>query len=265
MGVLVDPDAIAYVNPVQGLPVVSVDGVRQAAGSLVGLASSLRESGAEVVSHWAPISSSYHGPGDEVVWSAMIPVGQTMDQFAANVEVVGGALSGFADDIEPIVASLQLLKTLAQSLVDRVNSFEPSLRFRGNLFAPSGVTPTVVESWAQDEELNTENNQIIKAVNVQVALFHRAERDCAARILALSGGGVDYQEYGHIRDSNTEYYGFGNTTLDQMDMGWGFASRREESCHEQTVMFVPNLRLTPQSGQLSCLDARRCGELLFVL
>ena len=247
------PDQIPYVNPVNGYPVVDPETIRTSATGLQGVAGNLRSAGEDTVKAWSGITACYHAPDEGVVWEAMVPVGPATDGLASRVEKVVPAVSGFADEITPIITTLKSLKSQAESLVGDINGFKPYTRhdwrsvWNAGLWAKGrevsdlvgAIVGIKIQAWDQDPDLVGRNNDLIKKINNQVALYEQAERRCANQINAIYGG-TQWKEWGTTTNTAAAY-GWDETALDASDQAWGASVDVAESGSTKAILFIPNL------------------------
>ena len=249
------PDEIPYVGGVYGAP-VDPGVIHADAAGLRGLAGDLRSAGEDTVQAWSGITSWYHGPSEEVVWEAMLPVGPATDGMASRSEEVASAVEGFADEITPIVTALTQVKVEAEALVADIEGFTPYTRhdwrrvWEAGLWDKARVISDLVgavvgiqiQEWDQDPDLIDSNDDLVRRINDQVAQYEQAERRCANRINAVYGG-TQWHEYGAGSEAEgvSSSYGWDESALDGSDEPWGAPVGVAESGVTKAILFVPDL------------------------
>ena len=130
MATAIDPDKIPYVTCYDGFgtpwpTAVDLWGIRYDANTMLGLVAAVKQGGQDTVNAWAKINAGYAGPGAEVVYNAMAPVGPDTETIASNLQEMCAALGRFADDVEPILASLTVIYSEAVALKVDIGRFRP--------------------------------------------------------------------------------------------------------------------------------------------
>lgn len=149
--------------------------------------------GSEVDATWQGLSAFYTAPEAAQLFGATGPVRDRTETVGADVGAVGNALVAYADEVGPIKAELASLRVQAEDFV-RTAAADPDWR----------ANPALVE----------EDNRLIAAVDVQVAAWMAAERDCAD---AISGryGGTRYVADNGDAVQGADEYGYSAAQLDQ--------------------------------------------------
>ncbi|UGQ15039.1 hypothetical protein LO772_16615 [Yinghuangia sp. ASG 101] len=135
--------------------------------SLTGDASDFRDIGDTVHTRFQGLSSVYRAPEAEDLFATTTSVRDRSDEFADDLEAVGGALSEYYDEITPLVAELKQLKSDAEAFVESIKDDD---------------------EWTYDEDKVAENNRLVTEVSTAVGQFWEAERTAANKILGLFGG-----------------------------------------------------------------------------
>ncbi|TFC95932.1 MULTISPECIES: TNT domain-containing protein [Cryobacterium] len=223
-------------------------------------ATTVRDSGAQVVTAWQGLSGVYTAPESEKLFAVMTPVGSSTTEVGDNLDVVAGALKRFAEEVRPIVAKLAALKlqaetfvgsTVAHGVTVRVAVPQPGLTTYGATatsqtggYGTYGSTAVAAPNapkfrsehrdWDEDQTAIDRNNSLISQVNAQQVLLWEAERTCANTIRALSGAAPLHAATG---ENDKNGYGLAEIPVGT-EMPWGASVKRTEGCGEATVGFV---------------------------
>lgn len=181
------------------------DGVDAAADQIAAAGATVRQSGADAVSRWRPLSSHYEAPEAPTLFAVMDPVETKARAFGDAVEAVAAALHRFADDVRPIKAALAAVKRDAYGFRSRIASNA---------------------EWEYDQDLVDENTALIARVNAEQVKLWEAERTCANAIRALYGAAPWQAAAG--RDNGLEY-GVDALPTDAQ-MPWGSEVDRKDHC-----------------------------------
>ena len=263
MATAIDPDKIPYVTCHDGFgtpwpTAVDLWGIRYDANTMLTLAAAVKQGGQDTVNAWAKINAGYTGPDAEVVYNAMAPVGPDTETIASNLQEMCAALGRFADDVEPVLASLTTIYSEAVALKVDIGRFRPYVSHQSRRTAEQielGIPFMVVfdlvgmmigyqiNTWDQDTDLVRRNNDLIARVAANVAAFQQAERDCANRITALFGG---TQYVGWSASMGTaglpgNVYGYGVGSLPTFGLPWGDPVDRVDSAQTKIVRFLGNM------------------------
>lgn len=152
----VAPDAIPGAD-------VDPQAVRIAAAGLAGGGREVRDVGADVHRTWRGLAAHYEAPEAPTLLAAMEPVERDAREVGDAVEAVAAALRRYADDVEPVVGRLALLRHEAHRFDDVVRR---------------------VPDWRADPGLVARARRIRGDVEAAVAALEEAERRCAAAIRA---------------------------------------------------------------------------------
>lgn len=249
----IEPGAIPYVNAVDGMPEVMLGVVADVAGVYKSRAATIQKSGMGAVTTWTLMHECYSGPGQDMVWTGMLPVGPVTHDLGADLIKVGEALEAFVEEARPILIALLNLQTAAAALVDDINNFQPYTDHRWGeaamtapLYAPFGAGGLIadfgaaavgskVESWDQDTDLTNRNNALMAEMSKLKALYEQAERNCANRINALYGG-IHWDAAEKAASPETAY-GHDSPYYDSHPGSWGATVERQESCTDRTTHF----------------------------
>lgn len=157
----------------------------------------IRTTGADVHSHFQGLSAFYQAPEAEQLFATTKPVKTRAAEFADGLETVAAALSGYADEIRPLVPKLARLKREAQAFI----------RDHGD-----------DEDGDYDEDLIAEHNRIRDDITATVAAFWAAERTCHNRIVALWNGPKMVAGDG---SQKANQYGFTAEDMKNAKLPWG--------------------------------------------
>ena len=265
MATTIDPDKIPYVTCYDGFgtpwpTAVDLWGIRYDANTMLGLAAAVKQGGQDTVNAWAKINTGYTGPDAEVVYNAMAPVGPDTETIASNLQEMCAALGRFADDVEPVLASLTTIYSdEAVALKVDIGNFRPyvshqsrrtgeqllwGIPFLSEVFDIFGnMIGYRIEAWDQDTDLVRRNNDLIARVTANVAAYQQAERDCANRINALFSGTqyVPWSASMGTADLPGNVYGYGTDSLPTTGLPWGDPVDRVDSGQTKGVRFLTNM------------------------
>ncbi|MET7932799.1 hypothetical protein [Streptomyces sp. NPDC005322] len=155
-------------------------------------ASHLRGAGQGMHDRFQGLSAYYHAPEAEQLFATTLPVRDTADEAASDVESVGRALESYATEVRPIAAKLARLKRQAAQFVEDVGDDD---------------------DWAYDRDKVSEHQDLLHDVNAAVSAFWEAERRAANQITALFGG-PHYVVNDGSKKSNAYGYGYKGSDLD---------------------------------------------------
>ena len=152
-----------------GIPQIpgDMDALAGHATALSGLGGSFASTGERVNTTWQQLAPVYDAPEVGRLLAATGPVQTTSASVGEDISAVGAALATYAATVRAIKAQLESLRSQAQAFVDENG---------GN------------DDWEEDDGKVDRNNQLVEAVNAQVAAFYEAQRTCANTINALYGG-----------------------------------------------------------------------------
>ncbi|WP_063730116.1 ADP-ribosyltransferase [Streptomyces sp. RTd22] len=157
----------------------------------------IRDTGADVHSHFQGLSAYYKAPEAERLFATTKPVKDRADTFADDLGKVSSALSEYATEIRPLVTKLTQLKTDATQFVNDNKDDD---------------------DWEYDEDKVDEHNQLRDDITSTVAAFWAAERTCHNKITALFGG---TQMVAGDGSKAKNQYGFNADDLKNAKLPWG--------------------------------------------
>lgn len=173
------------INPA-GIPTIPGD-----MGALDGHASALRATGtdfaatgARIDSTWQGLNGVYDAPEVGQLLAATAPVKTISASVGSDLGTVAAALATYAAEVRQIQAQLASLKTQATEFVAAVHG---------------------QDDWTSDGSKVDRNNELIKAVDTQMAAFFEAQRRCANAINALYGGPQYRADNGDGKLTDGEY------------------------------------------------------------
>ncbi|MCW7947519.1 protein phosphatase, partial [Streptomyces hygroscopicus] len=157
----------------------------------------IRSTGRDVHARFQGLSAYYKAPEAEQLFATTRPVADRSDAFAADLEAVSSALSGYAAEIRPLVARLKQLKLEATAFVGSVKDDH---------------------DWEYDGDKVAHHNRIRDDVTVAVAAFWAAERSCHNKITALWHG---VQMVAGDGSERKDQYGFSAFDMKGARLPWG--------------------------------------------
>ncbi|EFL25014.1 conserved hypothetical protein [Streptomyces himastatinicus ATCC 53653] len=171
--------------------------LEKAHGDLKKDAGHIRDTGADVHTHFQGLSAYYKAPEAERLFATTKPVKDRADTFADDLGKVSSALSEYATEIRPLVTKLTQLKTDATQFVNDNKDDD---------------------DWEYDEDKVDEHNQLRDDITATVAAFWAAERTCHNKITALFGG---TQMVAGDGSKAKNQYGFNADDLKNAKLPWG--------------------------------------------
>ncbi|EFL24454.1 conserved hypothetical protein [Streptomyces himastatinicus ATCC 53653] len=171
--------------------------LEKAHGNLKRDAGHIRDTGADVHTHFQGLSAYYKAPEAERLFATTKPVKDRADTFADDLGKVSTALSEYATEIRPLVTKLTQLKTDATQFVNDNKDDD---------------------DWEYDEDKVDEHNQLRDDITATVAAFWAAERTCHNKITALFGG---TQMVAGDGSKAKNQYGFNADDLKNAKLPWG--------------------------------------------
>jgi hypothetical protein len=153
----------------EGIPAIpgDMEALAGHAAALRGVANAFATTGQRINATWQQLGGVYQAPEVGQLLAATAPVQTISASVGEDMGTLAGALAGYADEVRQIQAQLASLRSQA-----------------------SGFVASVVgdEHWRRDGGKVDHNNQLISAVDAQLAAFFDAQRRCANAINALYGG-----------------------------------------------------------------------------
>ncbi|MFH8368745.1 hypothetical protein [Streptomyces sp. NPDC018031] len=137
------------------------------AASFTSVAESIRNTGSDIHTGFQGLKSFYDAPEAEQLFATTVPVRDTADEFAGELESIGSALTSYEEEIRPLVQKLT-------SLAGQASAFE--------------AENTGDDDWQKDHDKVEEHQAIWDGVAAAVAAFQAAERRAHNAIAALHGG-----------------------------------------------------------------------------
>ncbi len=154
------------------------------ARAVSGLGGSFASTGERVNTTWQQLAPVYDAPEVGQLLAATGPVQTTSASVGEDISAVGAALATYAVTVRAIKAQLESLRSQAQVFVEENGGSD---------------------DWEGDDGKVDRNNQLVEAVNAQVAAFYEAQRTCANTVNALYGGPRYRAEDGDGQVSPGEY------------------------------------------------------------
>jgi ppGpp synthetase/RelA/SpoT-type nucleotidyltranferase len=158
-----------------------LDALEGDAATLKGVGQGVRGTGADVHSTWQGLAAFYEAPEAARLFAATEPVRSRAGDLGDDIGSVAGTLSGYAAEVRPIAARLDVLRAEAASFVAEV---------------------AADDDWREDGDKVDRHNSLLTQVDQQVLALQDAERTAANAINALFGGrqwhagGGDANAYG---------------------------------------------------------------------
>lgn len=166
--------------------------------------------GERVHASWQGLAGVYEAPEAAQLLAATGPVQLVSASVGEDITAVGAALAIYAAEVREIQAALDALRAQASEFVGSVQG--------------DG-------DWREDQGKVDRNNELVGAVNAQIAAFYEAQRRCANAINALYGGTQYRAEDGDGRVEPGEYgYTGEQLTVAAGEDGalpWGSAAERD--------------------------------------
>lgn len=189
------------------------DAVIAAANTLATDAATIRDSGADAVAEWRGLSVHYEAPEAEQLFATMNPVETKAREFGDALDGVVSALKAYAEDIRPIKASLDTVRSDAWAFRDRIASNA---------------------EWEYDQDLVDENTALVSRVNALQVQLWEAERTCANAIRALYGA-----DPWHAMTGENDPLGYGIDEIPtDAEMPWGSEVQRKDHCPKSAAVGV---------------------------
>ncbi|MEW2294484.1 hypothetical protein ABZ719_17515 [Streptomyces sp. NPDC006743] len=161
-------------------------------------AAALWDAGARIDSTFNSLSAYYKAPEAEKLFATTKPVAAAGDELCDELGTVASALAAYADEVRPLVATLDRLRQEARA-------------FRASVAHD--------DDWQEDGDKVEENNDRRSQVDATWAAFQAAERDCHAKIVKLVGGDPLTVDDGSHKKG---MYGYRAEDLDQAQgLPWG--------------------------------------------
>ncbi|HWR47015.1 MAG TPA: hypothetical protein VN327_05270, partial [Pseudonocardiaceae bacterium] len=169
-----------------GIPTIpgDMDALAGHAAALRGVGSDFATTGQRINTTWQGLGGVYLAPEVGQLLAATAPVQMISASVSADIGTVAGALAGYAAEVRQIQAELASLRSQAGEFVASVAGHD---------------------DWTSDGGKVDRNNQLISAVDAQVAAFFDAQRRCANAINALYGGPQYRADNGDGQLSDGEY------------------------------------------------------------
>ncbi|WP_037852161.1 hypothetical protein [Streptomyces sp. NRRL S-340] len=161
-------------------------------------ATALWDAGARIDSTFNSLSAYCKAPEAEKLFATTKPVAAAGDELCDELGTVASALAAYADEVRPLVATLDRLRQEARA-------------FRASVAHD--------DDWREDGDKVEENNDRRSQVDAAWAAFQAAERDCHAKIVKLVGGDpLTVDDGSHEKGM----YGYRAEDLDQAQgLPWG--------------------------------------------
>lgn len=182
---MIDPGAIPQVGG-------DLEAVTAAGGRLKSQGRAVSDTGADVHSTWQRLASVYVAPETGDLLAATAPVQSRSAAVGGRLEQVGAALVAYADEVRPIKAQLEGLRSSASRFVSSVQG---------------------EDDWRSDGDKVDEHNALLSGVSSAVAAWMEAQRRCANAINALDGG-LQYVADNGDGTVQANEYGYTAGTLD---------------------------------------------------
>jgi hypothetical protein len=210
------------INP-DGIPQIEgdLDAVATAGATLERTGRDFAGTGADVNATWQGLSAFYEAPESGQLLAATVPVQTTASAVGSDVTAVGAALSTYADEVRPIKAQLESLRSRAVAFLASIEGDD---------------------DWNEDGAKVDEHNQLLSAVNAAVAAWMDAQRRCANTIVALYGG-IQYVADNGDGTIEANEFGYSKELLDGATAGdegvpWGKPEEEDKPWYEDAFNAV---------------------------
>jgi hypothetical protein len=152
-----------------GIPAIpgDMEALAGHAAALRGVGNAFATTGQRINTIWQQLGGVYHAPEVAQLLAATAPVQTISASVGEDIGILAGALASYADEVRQIQAQMASLRAQASEFVASVAGDE---------------------HWRGDGDKVDHNNQLIRAVDAQLAAFFDAQRRCANTINALYGG-----------------------------------------------------------------------------
>lgn len=210
------------INP-EGIPQIEgdLDAVAAAGATLQRTGRDFAGTGADINATWQGLAAFYEAPESGQLLAAMVPVRTTASAVGSDVTAVGAALSTYADEVRPIKAELESLRSRAIAFLASIEGDD---------------------DWNEDGAKVDEHNQLLSAVNATVAAWMEAQRRCANTINGLYGG-IEYVADNGDGTVQTNEFGYSKELLDGATAGdegvpWGKPEEEDKPWYEDAFYAV---------------------------
>jgi hypothetical protein len=210
-----------------GIPTIpgDMDALAGHAAALRGVGSDFATTGQRINTTWQGLGGVYRAPEIGQLLAATAPVQMISASVSADIGTVAGALSGYAAEVRQIQSQLASLRSQAGEFVASVAGHD---------------------DWTSDGGKVDRNNQLISAVDAQLAAFFDAQRRCANTINALYGGPRYRAEGGdgQLRDGEYGYTAeaLGAAAGQHGALPWGTTEERDRGLPGDIVAFFGGVK-----------------------
>jgi hypothetical protein len=169
-----------------GIPTIpgDMEALAGHAAALRGVGSDFATTGQRINTTWQGLRGVYYAPEAGQLLAAIAPVQAISASVGEDIGTLAGALVSYADEVRRIQDQLVSLRSQAGEFITSVAGDD---------------------DWTSDGDKVDRNNQLISAVNAQMAAFFDAQRRCANTINALYGGQQYRVDNGDGQLSRGEY------------------------------------------------------------
>lgn len=180
--------------------------LEKAVGALDADGSGFTSTGSDIHSRFQSLASYYEAPEAEKLFATTAAVQTTGENLGSDVESVARALGEYANEIRPLVARLETLRSEATAFV-----------------AEAKADDNLLSSWQRDQDKIDKNKELVNGVTATTTAFWEAERTAANKIMALFSC-IKYRA--NDGSNKPDMYGFSADALKDAELPWGSVEER---------------------------------------
>ncbi|MER5465102.1 hypothetical protein ABT010_31360 [Streptomyces sp. NPDC002668] len=180
--------------------------LEKAVGALDADGSGFTSTGSDIHSRFQSLASYYEAPEAEKLFATTAAVQTTGENLGSDVESVARALGEYANEIRPLVARLETLRSEATAFV-----------------AEAKADDNLLSSWQRDQDKIDKNEELVNGVTATTTAFWEAERTAANKIMALFSC-IKYRA--NDGSNKPDMYGFSADALKDAELPWGSVEER---------------------------------------
>ncbi|MFK4222163.1 hypothetical protein [Streptomyces sp. NPDC019890] len=168
--------------------------------------SGFTSTGSDIHNRFQSLASYYEAPEAEKLFATTAAVQTTGENLGSDVESVARALGEYANEIRPLVARLEQLRSEAIAFVAEAK--------RGHV---------LINNWQRDQDKVDKNEELVNGVTATTTAFWEAERTAANKIMALFSC-IKYRA--NDGSNKPDMYGFSADALKDAELPWGSVEER---------------------------------------
>jgi hypothetical protein len=180
--------------------------LEKAVGALDADGSGFTSTGSDIHSRFQSLTSYYEAPEAEKLFATTAAVQTTGENLGTDVESVARALGEYANEIRPLVARLETLRSEATAFV-----------------AEAKADDNLLMGWQRDRDKIDKNEELVNGVTATTTAFWEAERTAANKIMALFSC-VRYRA--NDGSNKPDMYGYSADALKDAELPWGTVEER---------------------------------------